>query len=252
MLQAFVIALREGLEAFLVVAIVIAFLQKAGRTGLVRVAWLAVATSIALSIGLGWLFGQAENRPLWEGVLAIVAAATALTLTVQMFRAGRRMRGHIEGALLRRLDGPAAALAVFGFVTLMITREGMETALLMSTLLFQVKEAPVVAGATLGLAAAAGVALAWTRWGHRVDLGRLFQVTGVFMVVFVLQLGLVGFHELSEAGVLPDSERLHWATEPYGPDGIYGQWFTYLLVAVPLGWLALSAWRARRGTPLTP
>jgi len=56
-----------------------------------------------------------------------------------------------------------------------------------------------------------------------------------------VQLVIYGFHELAEANVLPNSEALHWATEPYGPDGIYGQYLTYLLVLLPLGWLAVSS-----------
>jgi high-affinity iron transporter len=74
-----------------------------------------------------------------------------------------------------------------------------------------------------------------------VNLGLFFQVTAVFLLVFVVQLVIYGFHELAEAHVLPNSEALHWATEPYGPDGVYGQWLTYLLVILPLGWLAFSS-----------
>ena len=74
-----------------------------------------------------------------------------------------------------------------------------------------------------------------------MNLARFFQVTAIFLLVFVVQLLIYGFHELAEANVLPNSEALHWATEPYGPDGTYGQYLTYLLVALPLGWLALSS-----------
>jgi high-affinity iron transporter len=60
-------------------------------------------------------------------------------------------------------------------------------------------------------------------------------------MVFVIQLVIYGFHELTEANIgIPNSEALHWATEPYGPDGMYGQFLTYMLVALPLGWLLLS------------
>jgi high-affinity iron transporter len=66
-------------------------------------------------------------------------------------------------------------------------------------------------------------------------------VTAVFLMVFVVQLVIYGFHELTEANIgIPNSEALHWATEPYGPDGMYGQYLTYLLVALPMGWLAFS------------
>ena len=74
----------------------------------------------------------------------------------------------------------------------------------------------------------------WSRYGHRVNLALFFQVTAIFLLVFVAQLLIYGFHELTEANLFPNSEALHWATEPYGPDGIYGQYLTYLLVAMPL------------------
>ena len=69
---------------------------------------------------------------------------------------------------------------------------------------------------------AAIVAWLWSRYGHRVNLALFFQVTAVFLAVFVVQLLIYGFHELTEANIFPYSEPLHWATEPYGPDGRYG------------------------------
>ena len=71
-------------------------------------------------------------------------------------------------------------------------------------------------------------------------------MTAVFLLVFVVQLLIYGFHELTEANIFPYSEPLHWATEPYGPDGRYGQYLTYLLVMLPLGWLLVSSLDARR------
>ena len=85
----------------------------------------------------------------------------------------------------------------------------------------------------------------WSRCGHRVNLRLFFQVTAVFLFVFVVQLVVYGFHEFSEANLLPYSEALHWATEPYGPDGIYGRYLSYLLVAMPLGWLTIASFRPR-------
>ena len=130
---------------------------------------------------------------------------------------------------------------MFLFTLLMITREGMETALLMGTLLFQQTPMNIIAGAAIGTLSAAFVAWLWSRYGHRVNLGLFFQVTAVFLLVFVVQLLIYGFHELTEANIFPYSEPLHWATEPYGPDGRYGQYLTYLLVMLPLGWLAFSS-----------
>jgi high-affinity iron transporter len=179
-----------------------------------------------------------------------VAAVSVASLTVHMWRTARRIKGDIEGQLRRSsaLAGARAWIGVFLFTLLMISREGMETALLMGALIFQVGALDIILGALAGIAVAAVVAWLWSRYGHRVNLGLFFQVTAIFLVVFVVQLSIYGFHELTEANVLPNSEALHWATEPYGPDGVYGQYLSYLLVAVPLGWL-LVAMIAGQGKP---
>jgi high-affinity iron transporter len=104
----------------------------------------------------------------------------------------------------------------------------------------------IISGALIGTLCAAGVAWLWSRYGHRVNLALFFQVTAIFLLVFVLQLLIYGFHELTEANIFPYSEPLHWATEPYGPDGRYGQYLSYLLVMLPLGWLAVSSLKSRR------
>jgi high-affinity iron transporter len=250
MLQAFVITLREGLEAFLIVAISLAYLRKSGRHALIPAVHWGIAVSILLSVGAGVLLQRASNQALWEGVLAIVAAVLVASLTVHMWRAGRRMRRDIEARLAgSAVKGGAAAFGgVFFFTLLMITREGMETALLMSALLFQIGSVQILAGAIGGTLVAAAIAALWSRYGHRVNLARFFQVTAIFLLVFVVQLLVYGFHELTEANVLPYSEPLHWATEPYGPDGRYGQYSTYLLVALPLGWLLFSGLKGK-GSP---
>jgi high-affinity iron transporter len=243
MLQAFVVTLREGLEAFLIVAISLAYLRKTGRRPLVPAVQWGIAASIALSFGAGLLLQRARNQALWEGVLGLTAAVLVASLIVHMWRAGRHMKRQIEGRLQESAvkQGAAAFAGVFTFTVLMITREGMETALLMNALLFQVRSAQIVAGAIGGTLAAACVAWLWSRYGHRVNLARFFQVTAVFLLVFVGQLLIYGFHELAEANILPNSEALHWATEPYGPDGQYGQYFSYLLVVVPLVWLTVAS-----------
>jgi high-affinity iron transporter len=251
MIQAFVITLREGLEAFLIIAISLAYLRKTGRRELVPAIHWGIAASVLLSIVAGVLLARARNQALWEGILAIVAAVLVASLTVHMWKAGRHMKKDIEGKLAASSVriGRAAFWGVFGFTLLMITREGMETAMLMNALLFQVQAVNIIAGALAGTLIAAFIAFLWSRYGHRVNLGRFFQVTAVFLLVFVVQLVIYGFHELAEANVLPNSEALHWATEPYGPDGAYGQYLTYLLVALPLGWLALSTLFSKNSTP---
>ncbi|HEX5474248.1 MAG TPA: FTR1 family protein [Vicinamibacterales bacterium] len=243
MLQAYVITLREGLEAFLIVAISLAYLKKTGRRALLPAVHWGIGVSLLLSVGAGLLLARARNQSLWEGVLGIVAALLVASLTVHMWRAGKRMKRDIEGRLASSSAkiGAAAFFGVFGFTVLMITREGMETALLMNALLFQELPRAILAGAVGGTASAAVIAWLWSKFGHRVNLSRFFQVTAVFLLVFVVQLVIYGFHELAEARVLPDSVRLHDLTEPYGPDGIYGHYLTYLLVVLPLAWLAFAS-----------
>jgi high-affinity iron transporter len=242
MLQAFVITLREGLEAFLIIAISLAYLRKSGRRELIPAVHWGIGVSVLLSIGAAYLFQMASNQALWEGILALVAAVSVASLTVHMWRTAKRIKSEIEGQLRVESEkaGMGAWIGVFLFTLLMISREGMETALLMGTLLTQVQAASIIGGAVAGTLAAAGVAMLWSRYGHRVNLALFFQVTAIFLMVFVVQLLIYGFHELTEANLFPGSEALHWATEPYGPDGIYGQYLTYLLVAVPLGWLLFA------------
>jgi len=243
MLQAFVITLREGLEAFLIVAISLAYLRKTGRHQLVPAVHWAIGVSVLVSIGAAMLFQRANNQALWEGVLALTAAALVATLIVHMWRHAKRLKKEIEARLESSAmqTGAKAMAGVFLFTLVMITREGMETALLMGTLIFQTSAFDIIAGAAAGTTAAAFVAWLWSRYGHRVNLALFFQVTAVFLAVFVVQLLIYGFHELTEANIFPYSEPLHWATEPYGPDGRYGQYLTYMLVLLPMGWLAFAA-----------
>src|SRR4051794_12805985 len=122
MIQAFVITLREGLEAFLIVAISLAYLRKSGRAALIPAIHWGIGVSILLSIGAGVLLAQANNQALWEGVLAVVAALLVASLTTHMWRAGKRMKKEIEGRLEASSlkTGRAAFLGVFGFTLLMI------------------------------------------------------------------------------------------------------------------------------------
>jgi high-affinity iron transporter len=129
----------------------------------------------------------------------------------------------------------------------MITREGMETALM----LMQVKDPNLINGALLGLLAAIAFAFGWARFGHLINVRRFFQVTGLFLLLFMVQISIYSFHEFSEAGLLPNSEFLHEATEKFSPDGLYGKWFSPIMIGICALWL-LGAWLIdRRKKPET-
>ena len=251
MSQAFIITLREGLEAFLIVAISLAYLKKTGRPQLVSAVHWGIGVAIVLSIGAALLFQRASNQALWEGILGITAAILVGSLIVHMWRHAKRMKheieAHLESSAMK--VGTKALAGVFLFTLLMITREGMETALLMGTLLFQENGTRILIGAIAGTSSAAFIAWLWSRYGHRVNLALFFQVTAVFLAVFVVQLLIYGLHELTEANLWAGSETLHWATEPYGPDGKWGHLLSYLLLALPVGWLGFSVLFGHRRRP---
>jgi high-affinity iron transporter len=251
--QALVITLREGFEAFLIVAISLAYLRKSGRARLVPAVHWGIAAAIAASVLGGYALFNAPNQELLDGPLALVAAASVTWMIVHMWRAGRRMKGDIEGRLKSSSvkPGTAAFTGVFLFTLLMVSREGMESALL----LMQLRGTLYLAlGATAGLVGAAGIAWLWSRFGHRVNLALFFQVTAIFLFVFVVQLVIRGTHEMSEQNYLPFSQIIHERTESWGPDSPFGHLLTYLLVILPLGWLLLKALFSRRPvfTPPAP
>jgi high-affinity iron transporter len=244
--QALLVTLREGIEMFLIVAIAAAYLSRTGRASLLSaVAWGA-GVAVAASIILGVWLAETAVTPKAESFLALVAAILVISMVIYMLSAAKHLRREIGERLEAAATGPSAWLAVFLFVVLMITREGMETAFITASLFRQTETAPFVLGAVAGLALAASLAWAWSRYGHRVDLALFFRVTSVFLLLFAVQLLVYAFHESTEANLLPiDNAYWHLATEPYGPEGEYGAMLTYALVLVPAAWLAVAGLKSR-------
>ncbi len=164
------------------------------------------------------------------------------------------MRRDIGARLETAVSSSRGAwLAVFLFVVLMVTREGMETAFITASLFRQTGTAHFIIGALTGLSLAGALAWAWSRYGSSVNLALFFKVTSVFLVLFALQLLLNAFHEATEANILPiDNAYWHIATEPYGPEGEYGAVLTYALVLIPAAWLMFSALKTRLQQAVPP
>ena len=240
MLQALVITLREGFEAFLIVAISLSYLRKSGRAALTSAVHWGIGVAVVVSALGGYLLLHSLNQEWLDGPLAVVAAASVTWMVVHMWRTGRRMKGDIEQHLQSSSARPGAAAfaGVFLFTLLMISREGMETALL----LLQLKQTSnLLAGAALGSLGAAGVAWLWSRYAHRINLALFFQATAIFLFVFVVQLLIKGAHEMSEQHYLPYSTVIHDSTEAWGPDSPFGHALTYMLVILPLAWVAIKS-----------
>jgi high-affinity iron transporter len=244
MIPALIIVFREGFEAFLTVAIIFAFLRKTGRDWLRPAVYAGIVASIIASFALGWWLMRV-NQSFWEGVLGLIAAVLVASFVVHVWRTAPKMKGDME----RRLDvysSPASLLmsvaGVFGFTPLSVTRHGMETALM----LIQVRNSRFIIGSLLGIGAAAAMSWAWAHYGHRIDVKRFFQVTGLFLLLFTVQILFYSIHEFSEAEVLGRwSEAIHNATEPYSPVGIYGKWLSIGMVGLCAAWLIGASMKDR-------
>ena len=237
MLNALIIVFREGFEAFLTVAIIFAYLRKTQRDWLRPAVYWGIGVSVIASFALGWVLQHSVHQPVWEGVLGLVAAVLVATFVIHVWRTAPRMKKNMESRLERHSTHQSRVLAiaaVFGFTVLMVTREGMETALM----LIQVRQAGFWFGCGLGVAAAATMSWLWAHFGHRINVKRFFQVTGLFLLMFTVQIIFYSIHEFSEAGLLPNSEAIHLATEPYSPVGVYGRWFSVVMVGACAAWLA--------------
>lgn len=254
MFETLMISFREGLEAFLIVAIALTYLRQTNGQALIVSVHRAIVVSVVGCAVLGVVMARiGAMTPLWEGLLALAAAILVITCTVHMLRMGKHMKREITAALDRAVlkPGYGAKLAVFAFIVLMIGREGLEAATMIASLAQNNDMQHLAAGGALGIVIAGIVAWAWTRYGRRVNLSRFFQVTAVFMVLFSIQLVIYAFHEFTESsefaslGII-DTAYWHILTEPYGPQGEVGAWLSYSLVLVPLGFLLYGAFQDKK------
>jgi len=242
--QMAVVTLREGIEMFLIVAIAAAYLRKTGREQLLSAVGWGAGSAVVASTILGVWLAETVVTPFWEGVLALVAAVLVITMVIYMLRAAKRMSAEIGERLeiAASRPGGGAWLGVFLFTLLMITREGMEFAFVAASIArASDSAASILAGGFLGLVAAALLAAAWVRYGHRVKLALFFQVTSIFLILFTLQLLLYSFHEFTEASALPiDNVWWHLATEEWA-EGTYANAISIALIVIPLAWLVFAS-----------
>jgi high-affinity iron transporter len=246
MLETALITFREGIEAFLIIAITLLYLNRTGRSHLNSSVYAGISAAVLASIGGGFMLQSINNGPLVSGSLTIFAALLVISFTFYMMRAGKHMKRQIETGLNKNAEksGVYAYIGVFLFTVLMISREGMETTLLITTLMNQVEAQPMIIGACAGVVAAAGLGALWMRYARHINIGLFLQVTAVFLLVFSLQLVAYGIHELTEAVIIADATipmvdiyYLHNATEDWAHDGMIAQILSYGLIALPISWL---------------
>ena len=209
MLQAFIITLREGVEASLIVGIIFTYLSKIGRSELKKTVFYALGSAIAASILAAVLVARLNlNSDIVEGWVMLAAAAFVVSMIWFMHRTARSMRGDIEArvAQFTGVSGKGISqLGLFFFVFLLVLREGVETVLILSAVTLNSTELLSFTGTLLGIAVAVIFGILFIRGSVKINLARFFRVTTVILYFVTFQLVVSGLHELSENGVLPSS-----------------------------------------------
>lgn len=204
----FVIGLREGLEAALVVGILVAYLTKLGRRDALPRLWVGVGLAITLAVVIGAIFTFGayaltfEAQELIGGGLSLLAVAMVTWMIFWMQKAGRTLKSGLEGGIDRALQGSVWALVAVGFVS--VAREGVETTLLLWSMVQGFGEKPVaLLGALIGLVTAAVLGWLIGRGMLRLNLSRFFTWTGAFLVVVAAGVLAYSIGDLQEGGALP-------------------------------------------------
>jgi high-affinity iron transporter len=208
-LSAFLIALREGVEASLVVGIILVYLSRTGRAHLARYAWYGVAAAVALSLAIAIALDRWQiSEDGFEGILLLAAAAFVITMIVWMNSVARHLKKEIEQKVEAYAvrAGKAAGWGIFAFVFLMVVREGAELALILRAVELSTEGLQTWIGTLAGIAAAVTVGVFFFKGTLRIPLQRFFAATSVILMLVVFQLALTGLHELSEAQWLPSSK----------------------------------------------
>src|SRR5882724_7166713 len=207
MLQAFIITLREGVEAALIVGITLAYLAKIGRNDLRKSVYAALGAAFVGSIGAALLISHLQwNQDIFEGWVMLVAAGFVVTMIIFMMKTGRKLKGDIENkvGLFARND---AGIGLFLFVFLMVLREGVETVLILSAVKLNSSELMSFTGTLLGVIVAVLFGVMFVKGSVKINLQKFFKVTTAILFLVAAQLVISGLHELSENGVLPSSRQ---------------------------------------------
>ena len=187
MLQTFVITLREGVEAALVIAIAVAYLKKTGRSELMPTVYRALLSAVIACFVAAWGFSRLGlNQDAYGGYTLLLSALFVFSMVVWMNRNGRKLKGEIETRLQVEQSGARAGWGVFFFVFLMIFREGVETVLLLAAVRFDTSGVLQWIGALAGVALSVLFGMSFVRGTIRVDLRQFFRMTTVILMVVVV------------------------------------------------------------------
>jgi high-affinity iron transporter len=253
MFEAMIVALREGVEAALVVGIIAAYLRREAGGRHMGAVWAGIAAALAASLAGGVALRRLTiDENVLEGLLYLVAAVVVGTVIVWMWSHSQALSGEMKGSLARILTRERAAsvtAGLFFFTFLMVFREGMETALFLTALSLTSGGMQTLLGVLIGLVAAFVFGVLFVRGSVRVDLGRFFKITGIALLIFVVQLLVNGYHELAEAGWLPANETSMAAIGPLVSNEFF---FIAAVLALPLLMLLVPGRAPRPTAAKTP
>ncbi|MBI4329286.1 MAG: FTR1 family protein [Chloroflexi bacterium] len=217
MAQSLLITLREGLEAALIVGIVLAVLVQLGRRDLQRPVWLGVGLGVAASLGVGGvLFGvgfalEGAAEEAFEGLAMLVAAGVLTWMIVWMKGRARFLRKEIEAQVRQTIAG-GSALALTGLAFFAVGREGLETALFLFAAVKTSTALETLTGGLAGLALAVALGVVIYQGSRALNLRAFFTVTGLLLILFAAGLFARGIHEFQELGLVPSIIAPVWDT----------------------------------------
>lgn len=227
MLANFLIGLREGLEASLIVGILIAFALKVDRRDLIGRIWTGVGAAVVASLGTGAtifyvLAGSSEAvQPIIVGSLSVLAAGLLTWMIFWMAKTARNLKGLLEGSMQAGLERGSFTIALVAFSA--VIREGVETALFIWASMNSTGDGlPALGTAIVGIGVA--VMLGWIiyRGLLRINLGTFFQWTSVILIVVAAGILAYGVHEFQEVGLLPSGAPVYDVTAWLGKETLIG------------------------------
>jgi high-affinity iron transporter len=246
MLQAFIITLREGVEAALIVGITLAYLAKIGRNDLRKAVYAALGAAFVGSIGMAVVISRLKlNEDVFEGWVMLVAAFFVVTMVVFMMKTGRKLKGQIEGKI-GLLAGNDAWIGLFFFVFLMVLREGAETVLILSAVSLNSTELMSFLGTLMGVIAAVAFGVMFVKGSVRINLQKFFKVTTAILFLVAAQLVIAGLHELSESGVIPSSKTEMALVGPV----VSNEWFFFVTIIALAALMILFDAKRREPAPV--
>ncbi len=251
MFSSFLIGLREGLEAALIVAILVAYLVRTGNGHAVRRVWLGVAAALVVSILIGIVLVLIDEslgetvEPAFAGTMSLIAVGLITWMIFWMATRAKGISAHLHGEMDRALATSTVAVAFVAFVA--VVREGAETALFLWAGINSAGStvAPLL-GALLGLATAVAIGFVVYRGAVRLNLGRLFTWTGAALVIVAGGVLRYAIHEFQEIGWLPGADNVAIdVSGTFAPDGVPATMVRALVNLTPtMTWLEVIVWIA--------